>query len=104
MTTIKQLSKSYDVLTANERAALCIRALARNDNEEFQRLCDAARRIYWKGPDHGPIVKAISVLSISYLSEQLGNALLYWFSVGQTVLDTLDNRVDDPTADADSNR
>ncbi len=94
MTTTRQLSRNYDALTASERAALCIRALARQDDAEFQRLCDTAQREYWSAPDHSSIVKAISVMSCLYHIEQLGLALGYWFAVGESALDIIDEKND----------
>ena len=91
MASTSSLSRQYGSLTASERAALSIRAIARDDDAEFQRLCDSAPHNYRSNPNHSRDIHAISLLSLTYSCEQLHDALTYWFCVGQIALGIVRN-------------
>jgi hypothetical protein len=89
MTTTRQLSSNYDALNANERAALCVRALYRGDDVEFRRICDSAPTEWRNRSEHSDALNAISILLLYHQVEQLGCALGVWFSIAQSGLHIL---------------
>jgi len=97
------LSRNYHSLDAGERAALCIRASARKDSVEFQRLCSTAERQNWSIPEHTPMVKAMAFLATCFQAEQLGYASTYWFTVAQSTPRMGEDAIDHPEDAPDEN-
>lgn len=79
MTSISQLEKLYDKLTARERFALIHAASLRNDDATRTALINASPRLRWAMPDYYGLAEGFEFISTWYMMDQLGfMASMYW--------------------------
>jgi hypothetical protein len=72
------LERLYDVLTPEERLAAVLRADARGDAAECDRLVLAAPRLTFSVPDCHGLQEGLALLALRHLGELAGLAACYW--------------------------
>src|SRR5262249_23741876 len=74
----KGLDGLYGVLTPEERMAAVLRADARGDSDECERLGAAAPRQHLPVPDCHGLQEGVALLTLLHLAELAGLAACYW--------------------------
>jgi hypothetical protein len=78
MTTIDQLKKHYNKLTAPERFALMVSAGARGDKSERKALSDSAPKVNFEFPNTQGLAEGFDFLTAWHVIQQLGSAGTFW--------------------------
>jgi hypothetical protein len=79
MTTIDQIQKHYDKLTAPERFALMIKAGARGDQAERRALADSAPKVAFEFPNVKGLSEGFEFLTTWHIIQQLGAIVTFYF-------------------------
>lgn len=82
MTTIDQIKKHYDKLTAPERFALMVAAGARGDKGEREALANSAPKVTFEFPHCQGLAEGFDFLTSWHIIQQLGTAGTFYMLIG----------------------
>lgn len=82
MTSINQLEKHYDKLTARERFALIAAAMEKGDRQTMKHLAQTGERKTWRVPVTNGLMEAFEFVASWYMMEQLGYVMTIYFIMG----------------------